>query len=274
MKVITEKIIREELKAGLPETYVIPEGKILSPAAREFLQQCQVRIEDPRVTYKRKAAEGGDAPEKPQTAAPAKPVTFSQAVAMQQPAPGAAAPKYVDEVTGSFYYEKPEHMTQLHGNYLVSKDDPRIAFRGKLDSLGALIVCCQANIAQDGADAETLADLDDILANLRTMMRCDVMGEPYVKECIIGLNHQELRERSHNPQKFYNVKQMILPDYRFGRVYAELNYIRTQIRELEVAAVSAYRNGKTVERTDLIEGLNRMSSAVHIVMCKYLAAHQ
>ncbi len=43
MKVITEAILRDELRASVPETYTVPEGKILSPAAREFLQQNKVK---------------------------------------------------------------------------------------------------------------------------------------------------------------------------------------------------------------------------------------
>ena len=46
MKVITEAVLRNELRAEIPETYTIPEGKILSPAAREYLQQCKVKILD------------------------------------------------------------------------------------------------------------------------------------------------------------------------------------------------------------------------------------
>ena len=42
MKVITEAILRDELRDTQIETYVIPEGKILSPAAREYLQQNKV----------------------------------------------------------------------------------------------------------------------------------------------------------------------------------------------------------------------------------------
>ena len=44
MKVITEAILRDELRASKPETYVIPEGQILSPAAREYLQQLKIKI--------------------------------------------------------------------------------------------------------------------------------------------------------------------------------------------------------------------------------------
>lgn len=113
--------------------------------------------------------------------------------------------------------------------------------------------------------------MGDILTVLREMMRCDVLEEPFKNEIIIELTHAELRERSHDPMRFFHIQQMILPDYTMGRAYAMLNRLRTQVRETEVAANQAFREGKKCTRADIIEELNRMSSAVHIMMCMYLA---
>ena len=44
MKCITEDALRCELRATEPECYVIPEGKILTPAAREYLQSRKIKI--------------------------------------------------------------------------------------------------------------------------------------------------------------------------------------------------------------------------------------
>lgn len=38
-----------------------------------------------------------------------------------------------------------------------------------------------------------------------------------------------------------------------------------------MAAATAFHEGREYTREDIIEELNRMSSAMHIVMCKYLA---
>ena len=46
------------------------------------------------------------------------------------------------------------------------------------------------------------------------------------------------------------------------------------MRETEVAAATAFHNGKSYDRGDIIEELNRMSSAMHILMCKQLAKLQ
>ena len=162
-------------------------------------------------------------------------------------------------------------MTHLYGNTLVPKDHKRIFFRGKLDSLETLFVLNQTILQEMGESQKLLDDLQDILVSLREMMRCDVMDEPFRRECIIGLSHAELREHSHNPMKFYNVKQMVLPDYTLGKAYALLNQLRAAVREAEVAAATAFHEGRSYNREDIIQELNRMSSAMHIIMCKYLA---
>ena len=223
MKVITEAILRDELRDTQIETYVIPEGKILSPAAREYLQQNKVKIVSSKDKPLRKSNIEVVATDVPPAQEPEVP----------KKAENLPKPKYVDDTTGAFYFEKPEHMTQLAGNRL-----------------------------------------EDVLTSIREMMRCDVLEEPFTRETIIGLTHAELREHSHYPMKYYKVKQMVLPSYKLGKTYALLNQMRTAVRETEVAAATAFHNGKSYDRGDIIEELNRMSSAMHILMCKQLAKLQ
>ena len=270
MKVITEAILRDELRASVPETYTVPEGKILSPAAREFLQQNKVKILDgKKVSYQK---EKKQEPEKEEKEDKRPDVKATEVPPMPTvPAEEDKKPKFVDYETGAFYFEKPEHMTHLYGNILVPKDHKRIYFRGKLDSLETIFVLNQTLLLEMGEDQSLIDDLQDILESLREMMRCDVMDEPFRRDYIIGLNHKELREHSHNPMKFYHIKQMVLPDYTLGKSYALLNQLRAAVRETEVAAAAAFHVGKEYLRQDIIEELNRMSSAMHIIMCKYLA---
>lgn len=250
MKVITEANLRDELRASSPETYYIPEGTILSPAAREYLQQRKIKI-----------AKEGDAVRAVREARPCPP-------------PGETmteTPKFVDYETGAFYMEKPEHMTHLHDNVLVRKSHPRIIFRGKLDSLQASVVYAQAVMHGAGTGQKLIDELSDILSVLREIMRCDVLNEKFTKERIIGLTHAELRERSHDPMKFFRIKQMLLPDYSMGEAYALLNRLRASARETEIAAVQGFASESRAGRSDIIQGLNRVSSAMHIMMCRYLA---
>lgn len=278
MKAITEAILRDQLRASQPESYQVPEGKILSPAAREYLRQRKIEIIEnsvhTRFNFKPQKAvsaaavslefknEFGEEDTRQASAQPAVPKAV-----LGQP----CVPKYVDYTSGAYYAEKPEHMTQLFDNQLVPKDHLRIYFRGKLDSLQSHVVLVQTIIAETGGCKKLIDDLNDVLGVLREIMRCDVLNEQLVNEKIIGLTHAEIRERSHNPMKFYSIKQMVLPDYSFGKVYALLNELRTAVRETEVAAVRAFRRQTVYERRDIVQTLNRLSSVMHIMMCMYLA---
>ena len=222
MKVITEAQLRERLRTELPETYAVPAGTILSPAAREYLKQHRITILE--------AAGAG---------------------------------------IGSV--KKPEHMTHLSGSELVPKDHKRIRFRGKLDSREGLFVLNQTMLEELGESQALVEDLQDLLVCARELMRCEVMKEPFKRDTMIGLSHQELREQSHDPVKYYQVRPMILPDRALGKAYALLNQLRCAVRETEVEAAAAFHEGSRYVRPDLLEALNRMSSAVHILMCRYLA---
>lgn len=233
MKVITEAILRDELKNSRQEYYCTPEGALLSPAAREYLQQRRIKI-------------------------------------LKEP-PEKRTQVYIDAETGAAYKEKPEHMCHLHGNRLVPKNHPRILFRGKLDSVQSMIVLDQALMADSGAPAKLIEDLNDVLLTLQTIMKCEVLDQALEEGLIIGLTHGELRARSHDPMKFYGVRPMIKPDHTMGIQYAILNRERAAIREVEAAAVAAFCRDGTCSRTDIIQGLNRLSSVLHIMMCKWLA---
>lgn len=253
MRVITEAIIRTEIKGTKPTVYYLPEDTLLSPAAREYLQQCKIAVEPARKK------------------APA--AVENRPAAAEKPAdpPAAKEPKYEDYETGAAYFRKPEHMTQLSGKLLVDKDHPRIKFRGKLDSVQAEVVAVQTQAAGSGRNDKLLADLQDVLETLRQILKGEVRNEALAETLILGLDHQELRRQSHDPMKYYNIKQLLLPDHTMGPLYAQLNLLRTQIRECEIAAVTAFKKGRKMERLDIIEALNRLSSALHIMMCRYLA---
>ena len=45
MKAITEEILRYELRNSEPDVYVVPAGSILTPAAKEYLQQRRIKYQ-------------------------------------------------------------------------------------------------------------------------------------------------------------------------------------------------------------------------------------
>lgn len=172
-------------------------------------------------------------------------------------------------ISGGFISEKPEHMTHLNGEILVSKLHPRITFRGSIDTLEAELI-----IAQLKADGKTAKQLLEILQLARKIIRCDVLEEPLETEKLCGMTEKEIRERSHRPQDFYG-QPHFMPEYTDGELIASLNRARCASREAELRAVAAFsdKDGNPV-RTDILKALNRMSSMLYILMIQVKSGEQ
>ena len=148
---------------------------------------------------------------------------------------------------------KPEHLTHLTPGELVPKTHPRIAFRGKLDALQGEILL---TMKDPGVPIQVL---EEMLAFCRSLMRCDVLGEPVPEIRLHGLTEAELRHRSHHPEKFYGSPH-ILPHKGDSLALLRLNYLRTQVRETELMSYTAFP-----DRTDIHRAMNRLSSLCWIL---------
>ena len=167
---------------------------------------------------------------------------------------------------GGIVTEKPEHMTHLHGNVLVPKNHPRIAFRGAVDTLEAELLLAQCVLCKpyDG-------QVGEILEFTRRLIRCDVLDEPVGEEKLCGLTEQELRTRSHRPQEFYG-QPHFMPNAGDGEALLRVNRARCAARTAELAAVEAFsdREGNPT-RPDILKAMNRLSSMLYIIMVQLKA---
>ncbi|TYT74290.1 hypothetical protein [Desulfobotulus mexicanus] len=242
MKVITESFLRESFRKEIPETFKVEAGQILTPSAAQLLSEKGVKI------VRDGAYVAGEIPEPPELPA------------------SAPAPKYVLAGGGGMFDTKPEHMTRLYGNRLVPKDHPRIFFRGRLDSIQSMILLAQSRIHEKGLK-KLVQDLGEVLDLARAIMRAEVLDEVLCERSLMGLREGELREQSHNPEKYFGTKHLLV-SFDMGWVLLTLNELRSSIREVEVLAVKAFRNEYEIEKPEIIQALNRMSSAVYIMMLK------
>ena len=173
---------------------------------------------------------------------------------------------YTDSA-GHHYREKPEHMTHLRGNHLVGKTHPRIALRGKLDSLQAKVLEGQILAQKQGVD-ETVLALEEILAFLRKLLACEVKEEAFAWETLLGMDAPALRQASHNPEVSCGMP-FCLPSYKMGELAVCLNSLRAAAREVELAAALAFTDEHgAAQRGDILQALNRLSSAFHILYCR------
>ena len=156
---------------------------------------------------------------------------------------------------GGWCEEKPEHMTHLNAQYLVRKDHPRIRFRGAIDTLEAHLLLC-------GPETEEILDL------ARKLIRCDVLKEPVGEVTLGGLTQEQQRHHSHFPQEHYGIAHF-MPRYTDTQEILQLNLCRCAARAAELAAVEAFVDcDGNVQRPDILQALNRMSSMLYILMLR------
>jgi len=192
-----------------------------------------------------------------------------------RPAGAAATGRFQALATGERFADKPDHLTHLVDDAsLVPKTHPRIAARGKLDLLQSALLDAQVAADADGARA-LVGELGEILELSRALVGAEVTGREVAPPRLFGMESDELRDATHHTHELYGVPFMY-PDVRQGPVVAKLSLARGIAREAELAVIAAFppaRGAVTAPpaRADLAHALNRISSALYLLACRYVA---
>lgn len=254
MSVLTEAALRVLLKDADLDTmteYRVEKGVIVTPSARAWLTDHKISL----IIGDKTAIKNPALPAKELTKEPEEKSVLPD---FEKPA------RYL-ALGGGYYDKKPEHMTALHGNVLVNKDHPRIAFRGKIDSLQASITWTQLAFQRLGL-TKGVAALGEVLRYVQDILRCEVLDQPLEEMRLFGLSEAELQSRSHTPKKYYGLPHFAA-SVSDGEAVILLNLLRTAVREAELIAYSAFRQKDgTPEREDIIRALNRLSSVFYVMM--------
>lgn len=171
-----------------------------------------------------------------------------------------AKPQQYRLLGGGILTEKPEHMTHLQGDLLVHKTHPRIVFRGTMDTLQAQLLLCIRK-----APETVKKQLQQVLDTSQKLLSREVMDEKVLPEDLGQMTEKEIRERSHRPQDFYG-QPHFMPSGEDGELLLQVNLARTLARQAEIAAVRAFLTEEGLQREDLVRGLNRLSSALYLIM--------
>ena len=178
-----------------------------------------------------------------------------------------AKPERYRLFSGGWVEEKPESMTHLHGNVLVPKTHPRIAFRGAMDTLEAELL-----LAQQVLQGEKRQQVGEVLQLSRQILKWEVLEEPAAAPGLLGLSWEELHRRSHFPQDCYG-QPHFMPQVTDGPEILQLNRARCAARAAELAAAGAFAD-REGGREDLLLLLNRLSSALYVLMIELKAEKQ
>jgi len=116
-----------------------------------------------------------------------------------------------------------------------------------------------------------LADLRSFMGNV---LRAEVTGEPLADIAMGEMDAQTLHRISHDPLKHLQ-HDHIVPAAEHGLDVALLNQLRARVREVELLATEVYLDvSLQLSRPDLVAGLNRLSSAIYVLMLLILVASQ
>ena len=152
-------------------------------------------------------------------------------------------------------------LTHLDAATMVAKTHPRIEARGKLDNLMAEIVLTQT-LFDPKAKLPVL--LRECLADLKEWvfqtLAAEISGSILPVQNMAGMSPEVLRAVSRNPRRYLGTDHLT-PDAALGVHMAFLNRLRAQVRETELAVARA-----ALCRNDIQESLNRLSSAVYVLM--------
>ena len=238
---LTEEDVRQRCELGQGGEFCLQAGERLTPAATELLRSRNCRVVLPgQCTVEATPAEE-PAPAKPEPApAPAA-----------EPAPAAPAAEPASFPDGTY----------LDADTVVSKSHPRIFLRGKLDTLISSTVLVQTGFDGNNKLPAVLRNgLSDINVWLWQILQAEVSGEAVPAQSLCGMNAEAIRLVSHDPMKYLG-QGHIVPDVALGPNVALLNWLRAQAREVEVAYVQV-----GMEREDILASLNRLSSAIYVLM--------
>ncbi|MCL2193814.1 MAG: hypothetical protein FWB78_10525 [Treponema sp.] len=166
---------------------------------------------------------------------------------------------------------KVEGLTHLHGNQLTEKDNPVIVFRGKLDTLCAMILEAQL-LGEQAGNGAFVDDLQEILEFTRRILPAEYKGTPMGEFRLLGMTGEELRDRCRHPERHFGHGHLLM-EKGMGALCLRLNLLRTLAREAEVSAVRAFRDPSSPaqsRRPDILEALNRLSTLFYVLTYKYL----
>lgn len=245
---ITEDFLREKFGLAHSSEVQLPEGCRLTPSAQALISERKISIRF--VNDKGEVFVASDEGKPNEKVHPLK--TNNQ------------RPQNDCWACGSDIQNKPSFMTHLNDEVLVPKNHPRIALRGKIDT--CICFWVEAQCLLDDQPPFITHAMSDIRSYLGQLLQSEVTGQPLPLPSFGDIDSETIHKWSHNPLKYLGYDHM-LPDAQFGLKVAKLNTLRSMIRELELEASRQFIDiSMRLEREDIVAGLNRLSSAVYVVM--------
>jgi ethanolamine utilization cobalamin adenosyltransferase len=261
--IVTEAALREQLRRPtLGARVSVPPGATLSPAARDFVAEWHLELDEVAGGRDSARVAGGHG------AASVvgdwnRPSSFP--VALDGDLPRCVA-------CGEQVHQKPDQMTQLDACHLAPKTTPRIRLRGRLDSLQALALLAASRARGDGM-ARLAATLEEVAAYCRELLSAEYNERPAAPLELDGRDDAALREATHAPERVLGVAHLT-PAADDPELLHWLNVLRCDVREVEIVALDAFPSPHHAYGASIVHALNRLSSGVYYLELRLAAERE
>ena len=148
--VLSEDILKIKYRKEPFDIFEIEKGTLLTPSAKQFLNEKGIELvikgeETPILT---KSEENN--------------VETEEKIPYEKP-------KYVGK-NGEYYFEKPEYMTVIDGNVLISKNSKLIALRGKIETFLAELLLTGKEIELASNNDKLIRDIENVVKFVQNIM--------------------------------------------------------------------------------------------------------
>ena len=112
-------------------------------------------------------------------------------------------------------------------------------------------------------------DIASITIFLKELLKAEVLDTVLPNMQVLGETLEKIKEISHNPKKYFDSNHLFNIDVENSILVLKLNELRAKVRELEIYGIKAFIDDKgKVEHREIIQALNRLSSAIYVMMLK------
>ena len=218
--VLSEDILKIKYRKEAFDVFEIEKGTLLTPSAKQFLNEKGIRLvikgeEDPVLT---KQNEFGEETEEK--------IIYEK-------------PKYVGK-NGECYFEKPEYMTVVDGNVLISKNSKLISLRGKIDTFLAELLLNTKEIEQS-SNNKLIKDIETVIKFIQNIIVAEKLDKILENQILLDSKTiKDIKEIIDNPKEYFKKGHLLEVSLNSDLTIHKLNRLRFLARELEIQAIDYF----------------------------------
>lgn len=177
-------------------------------------------------------------------------------------------PKFIGE-KGEYYFEKPDYLTQVDG-ILVPKNSQRIIFRAKLELFLSEVLLSEKEVEINFSSEKLKKDISSVVKFTHNIITSEALDKILENQVLLdGKSLKDVQEIYHNPKDYLNKGHLLEITLKNNILVHKINRLRALARELEIAGVDFLVRDNKVNRKDLLEALNVLSSILCIMILKF-----